>query len=943
MAEKTLKDWASKQVHKPTDVISNFDKLKAPFIINKYKTWGDLYNAVEIEVPKEEPAKPREKKSNEIKSRRDMANIRIQRNEQELLNYDPGTPEYKELLGIVKQDKTEVTKLNSQLETLGAAKKVKEEASTYEKTKGKYEENLADAKRKLQVAKDTGGDVAAATTALKNIEATKPKVPVAAEPKAAGITAEPIATAGAKPVFGPKSTTSTPPPTGDKGGKGGKGKDKEVTLTDAQQREEALTTAAGTDFALPETIFNNVPSLKILLKRYVDENWTPDKLRKAIRDDNWFRKNSDEIKKRYVQLYNYEDLVKTGQAQGTTDYEKQISVLERQITDKARAMGSGAASDPEAISKAARNMYITNVGIDDPMINDFLAASIRPIGSTIGGVGTEGYSGAALKNYQTLQTAAKANGFKISDIIPGGYNERQVLEGIAKGTIDVNRVAQDARKLAAQGQPQYVRDLLGQGYDLEQVYAPYRQTMASMLDIQDPNEIDLNDSTLRSAITDKGDMNLYDFKKTLKKDQRWQYTENAKQEVSDITLKVLRDFGFQGQTMAIKPEIIKPAEKSTVFTQPMTIAGQVQMQDPQAPFDQPVGPIVPAPLVTGPTASTGPTGPASPTATVTSTYSDPSTGDIIDVMSDGTEVVRKKGTIAADRAAETAAKVAASRANRVSAFTILQEQFTQYGLGSLVEGIRDLIETDTPPAEFTMKLRALPTYQKRFAANAQRIAKGLTALDEASYLQQEDAYQNIMRNYGLPESYWKKDSIGTQEGFTNLLANDVSAVELEDRVMSAQTRVVNANKEVKDAIKQFYGDAVTDGDILAYVLDPKQGLQDVKRKITSFEIGGAAIGAGLKTTEERALELAGYGITKAQAQQGFQTVAEVAPRGGQLAEIYKQSPYTQQTAEAEVFGTAGSVEAAKQRKKLTGLEKAAFSTATGMAKGALDRERAGNL
>ena len=209
-------------------------------------------------------------------------------------------------------------------------------------------------------------------------------------------------------------------------------------------------------------------------------------------------------------------------------------------------MGSGAASDPEAISKAARNMYITNVGIDDPMINDFLAASIRPIGSTIGGVGTEGYSGAALKNYQTLQTAAKANGFKISDIIPGGYNERQVLEGIAKGTIDVNRVAQDARKLAAQGQPQYVRDLLGQGYDLEQVYAPYRQTMASMLDIQDPNEIDLNDSTLRSAITDKGDMNLYDFKKTLKKDQRWQYTENAKQEVSDITLKVLRDFGFQG-------------------------------------------------------------------------------------------------------------------------------------------------------------------------------------------------------------------------------------------------------------------------------------------------------------------------------------------------------------------------------------------------------------
>lgn len=550
MAERTLKDWVSTQVRKPTDKISNFDKLKAPFIINKYKTWGELYDAVNIEPPVAEPKKPREKKANEVSSRRDMANIRIQRNEQELLNYDPGTPEYNELLGIVKKDKAEVAKLNSQLDVLSSAKKVKEEAKTYEKEKSKYEEELADAKRKLQVAKDTGGNVTAATTALEKIESAKPKAPVVTQTKTPTITAEPIESVSAKPVFGlEKTPPKTPvkiPATGGKGGAGGGGKDKEVKLTDAQQREEALATAAETDFALPETIFKNVPSLNRLLKLYVSENWTPEKLRKAIRDDNWYRKNSTEIKQRYVQLYNFEDLVATGQAQGTTDYEKQISTLTRQLENKARAMGSAAASDPEAIKKAARNMYITNVGIDDPMVNDFLAASIKPVFSMIGGVATEGYSGDALKNYQTLQATAKANGFKISDIVPGGYNERQVLEGIAKGTIDVNRVAQDARKLAAQGQPQYVRDLLGQGYDLEQVYAPYRQTMAAVLDIQDPNEIDLNDQTLRSAITDKGDMNIYDFKKALKKDDRWQYTESANKEVSDITLKVLRDFGFQG-------------------------------------------------------------------------------------------------------------------------------------------------------------------------------------------------------------------------------------------------------------------------------------------------------------------------------------------------------------------------------------------------------------
>jgi hypothetical protein len=317
------------------------------------------------------------------------------------------------------------------------------------------------------------------------------------------------------------------------------------TLTDAQQREEALGVVEGTDFALPETIFNNVPSLKRILERYVAEDWTPDKLRKAIRDDVWYRQNSGAIKQRYVQLFNYRDLVNTGQAQGTTQYEQDIVKLERQIADKARAMGSGIASDPTALRKAAENMYITNVGIDDAMTTDFIAAAIRPIGGTIGGRATEGYSGKALQDYQTIQASARANGFKVSDIIPGGFNEQQVLEGLATGRLDINRLEQDARKLAAQGQPQYVRDLLGQGYNLDQVYAPYRTTMANLLELN-ADQIDLNDPTLRMAITDKGDMNVYDFKKALKADNRWQYTENAKNEVSTAAFNVLRDFGFQG-------------------------------------------------------------------------------------------------------------------------------------------------------------------------------------------------------------------------------------------------------------------------------------------------------------------------------------------------------------------------------------------------------------
>jgi hypothetical protein len=281
-------------------------------------------------------------------------------------------------------------------------------------------------------------------------------------------------------------------------------------------------------------------------------------------------------------------------------------------------------------------------------------------------------------------------------------------------------------------------------------------------------------------------------------------------------------------------------------------------------------------------------------------------------------------------------------ASRTSAYDLLKNEFAQYGMGDLVESVKSFIMAGVSPSEFTMRLRETQPYKTRFKANEDRVKAGLAAISEAEYIGLEDQYQNIMRNYGLPESYYSKGLYGTQEGFQKFIASDVSATELEDRIMTAQERVINSNPEVLASLKAFYP-GINNGDILAYTLDPKNALTEIKRKVTAAEIGGAATQAGLKTGMERAQELGAAGITKEQAQQGFQTVAEVAPRGGQLAAMYGESPYTQQTAEQEVFGLAGSVDAAKQRKKLAGLERAEFSGQVGAAQGALGRERAGNF
>lgn len=276
-------------------------------------------------------------------------------------------------------------------------------------------------------------------------------------------------------------------------------------------------------------------------------------------------------------------------------------------------------------------------------------------------------------------------------------------------------------------------------------------------------------------------------------------------------------------------------------------------------------------------------------------------------------------------------------AERLSAYNILRMEFEQYGLGSLVTDIRNLLVNDTPVSEFGLRLRGTDAYKERFKANEARIAAGLAALSPAEYVALEDQYQNVMRNYGLPASYYTKDQTGKQVGFEKFIAGDVSATELEDRISTAQKRVINANPEVSAALKAFYPD-ITNGDILAYALDPSQGLEAIKRKVTAAEIGGAAMGQNLTTSAARAMQLAGYGVTKEQAQQGFQTVAEIAPRGSQLADIYGEAPYGQAEAEAEVFNTQGSAQAAARRKKLKSLEEASFGGSSGV--GALGRDKA---
>ena len=195
-----------------------------------------------------------------------------------------------------------------------------------------------------------------------------------------------------------------------------------------------------------------------------------------------------------------------------------------------------------------------------------------------------------------------------------------------------------------------------------------------------------------------------------------------------------------------------------------------------------------------------------------------------------------------------------------------------------------------------------------------------------------------MRNYGLPASYWEKDAMGTQQGFTDLIANDVSALELENRVQQATDIIDKGPKEYMDALQQYYP-GVNRGDLLAYVLDPKNALTKIQSKLGAAKIGGEYLRAGLETDANRAEFLQREGVTAEKARQGAQAVLETAPRGSQLADIYKQGPYGQAEVESEVYGLAGAADAKKKRQKITDLETASFGAKSGV--GALARDTGG--
>lgn len=247
--------------------------------------------------------------------------------------------------------------------------------------------------------------------------------------------------------------------------------------------------------------------------------------------------------------------------------------------------------------------------------------------------------------------------------------------------------------------------------------------------------------------------------------------------------------------------------------------------------------------------------------------------------------------------------MALTQEQKQSAYDIINETLTAYGLGTLSRFVNDIVfgENVLDADVILGRIRRTPEYKTRFAANETRRARGLNVLSESEYVSMERVYQQYLRASGLPREMYDQNTDVQQ-----FIANDVSVAELAARVNQGYEAVRYADPQVVQEMKRIYG--VTENQLAAYFLDPDRAAPILLRQAQSARIAGeATLQANMALSQGQAEELAIAGITSETAREGFQAIS-------QARELFQATPFEEAISQEEqVSGIFGTNAAAQQR------------------------------
>ena len=537
---------------------------------------GKFYNLGDKVVETSKPTKAKNREIKRIESAIDTTYQEVEGFQVDMDMSQPGSAEYNQAKASRDQAREELDRLRSERNLVLARE---DDANTQRELQQEQQKRQrdADAGRSTASSDKKIDDLRKRQTTVRqsitSLEAAAKVTPTQTAPSfgppevrggravpgtGGGVTAPtavtPTVTTATKPAVTPTPTITTTPtttktPTGGKvtdGGKGGKGKEE----VPAETFESVIEAARGNYGGIDE-VFRTNPELQALLKKAIGkvgdptDDFTQERFLSELENTSWWKSNAGPIRQRGFYKRQYDDLVKTlktddpnyqtalAELNKTSEYGRGLANTIETVKNTARSQGRQI--DDATITIIAKNLYdYANEG-DETKIREAVLGSGK---FGVGGI----YTGAAGSNIRILREIAAANGLDFDTQF--ATSKDTWLSKIAQGE-SIETFKDLIRKSAqnAWAVDDRTRALLDQGVDLETIYSPFKKTMATILELPE-EKITLNDLASKGVLGGEKPMNLYDFRKALRQDERWQYTENARTEMSNLTENLLRDFGF---------------------------------------------------------------------------------------------------------------------------------------------------------------------------------------------------------------------------------------------------------------------------------------------------------------------------------------------------------------------------------------------------------------
>ena len=316
------------------------------------------------------------------------------------------------------------------------------------------------------------------------------------------------------------------------------------------------------------------------------------------------------------------------------------------------------------------------------------------------------------------------------------------------------------------------------------------------------------------------------------------------------------------------------------------------------------------------------------TVTATVTTTDPAITAALAALTEQLKILQdqQKNVLTA----EQIAKQARMSASQEFKDTLMSLGFTESD--GVIAELDDMIRKDYTMAQIRLELPETKGYKQRFPG-METLRKAGRAINEATYISNERGYLQTLRAYGLDTA-----NLGSRTNLGVYIANEVSPREFEERVNLAATRV-KENPDVMGAFKSFYPEA-DEGAVIAYLLNPKAGLDIIKKQVRVSEIGAASTRAGFAkdlVSAEFATGLigavgeAGY----AQIVNEFSRARQLANNQRRLAAIENQS-YSDLEAVSAVVGDDITAGLASTRRAAR--EAARFSGRSGLSAASLSTQ-----